>query len=111
MITTIGPAIISYTYNRKKRKKVVFVMRALRMHSLDFPVYHAAVLTLVIMLYVSPLVLVYLITGRLLPVCFPPICNSLPLTADLIFFLMNLVFLFWSVFLFMRSICIGRWIR
>ena len=61
-------------------------MRALRMHSLDFPVYHAAVLTLGITLYVTPLVLVYLITGRLLPDCFPPICNSLPLTADLIFF-------------------------
>ena len=87
MITTIGSAIISCTYNRKKRKKVIFVMRALRMHSLDFPVYHAAVLTLGITLYVTPLVLVYLITGRLLPDCFPPICNSLPLTADLIFFL------------------------
>ena len=58
-------------------------MRVLRMHSLGFPVYHAAVLTLVITLHVTPLVLVYLITGRLLPDCFPPICNSLPLTADL----------------------------
>ena len=65
MITTIGSAIISYTYNRKKRKKVIFVMRVLRMHSLNFPVYHVAVLSLIITLYVTSLVLIYLIIGRL----------------------------------------------
>ena len=41
-------------------------MRTLRVYSLNsFQLYHAAVLTLLIMLYITSLVFIYLITGSL----------------------------------------------
>ena len=63
--------IRSYRYNIKKIKKekkkdILLVMGALRTDCLsNFPVYHTAVLTVAIMFYITPLVLIYLITGSL----------------------------------------------
>ena len=71
MITTIGSANIYHlVYNKKKRKKkeknFLFVLRTLGIYSLNnFPIYHSAVLTIIIMLYITSLLLIYLITGHL----------------------------------------------
>lgn len=77
MITTIGSAnihcLICIHYKEKKKGKKCFllVMRTLRTYSLNkFPMCHKAVLPLVIMLYIIPLVLIYLTTGSLSPFLF-----------------------------------------
>ena len=49
-----------------KIKNILFVMRTLRFYSLNnFPTYHRAILAIVIMLYITSLVLTYLITESL----------------------------------------------
>ena len=58
--------IFSYRYNKKKRKRKVhfpLMIGTLRTYSLNFSMCHTALLIIVIMLYITYLVLVYLITG------------------------------------------------
>ena len=56
---------------RKKAKIFLLVMRTLRIYSLNnFPIYHIAVLAIIIMLYITYLVLIYLITGNVLLLTF-----------------------------------------
>lgn len=66
MITTVS-VVIPHLIN-KKRKKVFFflVIKTLRIYSLNsLPKYYSAVLTIVIMLYTTFLVLIYLTAGSL----------------------------------------------
>lgn len=66
MIATIGSANIHHLIDiikRKERRKNVFLLvkRTLRLYSLNiFPIYHTAVLAIVIILYIASLVLIYL---------------------------------------------------
>ena len=47
--------IVSYRYHKKKKN--LLVIRTLRIYTLNFPVCHTVVLTIVIMLYIITLVL------------------------------------------------------
>ena len=96
-------SIISYRYNKNERKKkrnkekIFLVMRTLRSHSLNnFPMYHMVLLIIVVMLYITALVLIYLKTENLYLFFFynlPPIPlpHPLPLVPHVWLF-------FWVVF-------------
>lgn len=115
--------ILSYRYNNKKKrrkgkrkKNVLLMMRTHSICSLNFP--YIAVLAVVILLYITSLVLTYLITGSLcLLTTFPqfPLPHPLSLVTSLISFSMTcfldstckwkkkieyLFFSFWFLFLF-----------
>ena len=65
------------------KEKIHFVMRTLRIYSIrNFPICHTAVLTIVITLYIIPLVLIYLITGSVY--FLTTFLQSQPLTTSLI---------------------------
>lgn len=67
-------SIISYRYNRKKRKKKKIFSLWWELSTLNsFPTYHTAVVTIVIMSHITPLALIYLIAGSwyLLTALFP----------------------------------------
>lgn len=44
-----------------KKKNILLVMRILRIYSLNFSICHTAELAVAILLYITPLVLIYLI--------------------------------------------------
>lgn len=78
MIITIGFANIHHIDTIKRQEKLFFSLRTLRIYSLNhFPMYHATVVTTVIMLYITSPVLIYLITGNLHPASPPPSSDSL----------------------------------
>ena len=65
-----GRFSFSYRYNKKKgkeeKKKIILVIKILRVYFVNnFPIYPTAVLAIVIMLYITSLVFIYLITERL----------------------------------------------
>ena len=70
VITTVGSAnihlLIQIEKKGKKEKKTLLAMSTLRINPpSNFPKYHIAVLTIVILLYITFLILTYLITGSL----------------------------------------------
>ena len=84
---------------KKKKKFFSLVMGTLSIYCLNnFPMYHTAVLTTVIMLYIISLVLIYFIIGGLyllIPfIQFPFSLPPTPVTTNLISFSMSLVFVF-----------------
>ena len=68
MITTIGSINIDLLLQKQflKSRKNSPVLRTFRIYSLNnFPMYHTAVLAIVIMWYITSLILIYLKTGSL----------------------------------------------
>ena len=67
MITTINLVTIQrliQIQNKRKRNLFSLVMSTFRIYSLNFCIYHSAVLIIFIMLYIIPLVLIYLTMGN-----------------------------------------------
>lgn len=74
MITSVSSSSNKVEQKEKEGKKRIFLCGELRIYySLNFPMYHTVVLSIVIRLYIASLVLSYLINWKFVPFHHPPL--------------------------------------